>query len=154
MAARLAAAGAFGLVLFNRFVQPDILLEELEVTPQLVLSTSDELRLSLRWIAVLHGRRQGLLALTSGTMTPEGLLKAVCWPAPTCVMVVLDPYRTTGRPCRHTGRAASNKWMNEKRVCLGRAAEGLLSQQYCPDPAAFERGNYMKALTSYTGESR
>ena len=86
MAARLAAAGASGLVLFNRFVQPDILLDELEVAPHLVLSTSDELRLALRWIAILRGRVKASLAATGGAHTADDVLKLLLAGAD-CVMI-------------------------------------------------------------------
>ncbi|HYN61269.1 MAG TPA: dihydroorotate dehydrogenase-like protein, partial [Rubrivivax sp.] len=86
MAKRLVDTGADGLVLFNRFVQPDIMLEELEVAPHLVLSTSDELRLSLRWIAILHGRVNASLAATGGAHTTDDVLKLLLAGAD-CVMV-------------------------------------------------------------------
>src|SRR5207244_13133817 len=77
LAKRIVAAGADGLVLFNRFYQPDFDLEELEVVPNLVLSTSHEMRLPLRWIAILYGRIEADLALTSGVHTAQDVLKAM-----------------------------------------------------------------------------
>ncbi len=76
-AKRLVEAGANGLVLFNRFYQPDLDLENLEVVPNLVLSNSDDLRLPLRWIAILYGKVKADLALTSGVHTPEDAIKAI-----------------------------------------------------------------------------
>ncbi len=150
MAARLAAAGASGLVLFNRFLQPDILLDELEVTPHLVLSTSDELRLALRWIAILRGRIKASLAATGGAHTAEDALKLLLAGAD-CVMVASSLLRNGPK---HVATLVSGveKWMNTRDYASVEQMKGSLSQQACPDPAAFERSNYMKALTSYTGE--
>ncbi|MBE0619183.1 MAG: dihydroorotate dehydrogenase-like protein [Burkholderiales bacterium] len=150
MAARLAAAGAKGLVLFNRFIQPDIDLDELEVTPHLVLSTSDELRLALRWIAILRGRVKASLAATGGAHTAEDVLKLLLAGAD-CVMVASSLLR---KGPNHVANLVSGveKWMTEREYDSVEQLKGSLSQQSCPDPAAFERGNYMKALTSFTGE--
>jgi len=150
MAVRLADAGASGLVLFNRFLQPDILLEELEVAPHLVLSTSDELRLALRWIAILRGRVRASLAATGGAHTPDDVLKLLLAGAD-CVMVASSLLR---KGPTHVTTLVSNleKWMAEREYDSVEQLKGSLSQQACPDPAAFERANYMKALTSYSGE--
>lgn len=150
MAVRLAGAGASGLVLFNRFVQPDILLEELEVAPHLVLSSSDELRLRLRWIAILRGRVCASLAATGGAHTPEDVLKLLLAGAD-CVMLASSLLR---KGPTHVATLVSDieKWMTEREYVSVEQMKGSLSQQACPDPAAFERTNYMKALTSYTSE--
>jgi dihydroorotate dehydrogenase (fumarate) len=152
MAARLANAGASGLVLFNRFMQPDIMLDELEVAPHLVLSTSDELRLALRWIAILRGRVGASLAATGGAHTPEDVLKLLLAGAD-CVMVASSLLRNGPN---HVAALVSGvaKWMTEREYVSVEQMKGSLSQQACPDPAAFERANYMKALTTYTGEAR
>ena len=149
MAARLAAAGASGLVLFNRFVQPDILLEELEVAPRLVLSNSDELRLALRWIAILRGRVKASLAATGGAHTAEDVLKLLLAGAD-CVMVASSLLR---KGPNHVATLVSGveKWLTAREYESVEQMKGSLSQLSCPDPAAFERANYMKALTSYTG---
>ncbi len=151
MAARLAAAGAAGLVLFNRFLQPDILLDELEVAPRLVLSTPDELRLALRWIAILRGRVAASLAATGGAHSAEDALKLLLAGA---VCVVLASSLLRHGPA-HVGTLLRGveTWLNEREYASVEQMKGSLSQQACPDPAAFERNNYMKALTSYTGES-
>jgi dihydroorotate dehydrogenase (fumarate) len=150
MAARLAAAGASGLVLFNRFVQPDILLDELEVAPRLVLSTSDELRLALRWIAILRGRVRASLAATGGAHTSEDVLKLLLAGAD-CVMIASSLLR---KGPKHVATLVSGieTWLTEREYVSVEQMKGSLSQQACPDPAAFERANYMKALTSYTGD--
>jgi len=150
MAARLTLAGASGLVLFNRFVQPDILLDELEVAPQLVLSNSDELRLALRWIAILRGRVGASLAATGGAHTPEDVLKLLLAGAD-CVMIASSLLR---KGPAHVSALLSSieKWTTEREYASVEQMKGSLSQQACPDPAAFERTNYMKALTSYSSE--
>jgi len=150
MAARLTAAGASGLVLFNRFVQPDILLEELEVTPHLALSTSDELRLALRWIAILRGRIKASLAATGGAHTAEDVLKLLLAGAD-CVMLASSLLRQGPAHVATLVRGVE-KWMSERDYASVEQMKGSLSQQACPDPAAFERSNYMKALTSYTSD--
>jgi dihydroorotate dehydrogenase (fumarate) len=150
MAARLARAGAKGLVLFNRFLQPDILLEELEVAPHLVLSTSDELRLALRWIAILRGRVDASLAATGGAHTPEDVLKLLLAGAD-CVMLASS---LLTRGPNHVGALVKGieAWMSEREYTSVAQMKGSLSQQSCPDPDAFERANYMRALKSYTSE--
>ncbi len=150
MAARLAKAGARGLVLFNRFLQPDIALEELEVAPRLVLSTSDELRLALRWIAILRGRVEVSLAATGGAHTPEDVLKLLLAGAD-CVMLA-SSLLTKGP--KHVGTLVRGieAWMREREYASVAQLKGSLSQESCPDPDAFERANYMKALKSYTSE--
>ncbi len=151
MAARLMRAGASGLVLFNRFVQPDIVLDELEVAPHLVLSTSEELRLALRWIAILRGRIKTSLAATGGAHTPDDVLKLLLAGAD-CVMIASSLLR---RGPNHVTALVNGveKWMNERDYTSVEQMKGSLSQRACPDPAAFERTNYMKALTSYTSDS-
>jgi dihydroorotate dehydrogenase (fumarate) len=151
MAARLAQAGASGLVLFNRFVQPDIVLDELEVAPHLVLSTSDELRLALRWIAILRGRVQASLAATGGAHTPEDVLKLLLAGAD-CVAIASSLLKKGPAHAAALVRGVET-WMAERDYASVEQMKGSLSQQSCPDPAAFERSNYMKALTSYTSES-
>ncbi len=150
MASRLTNAGASGLVLFNRFLQPDILLEELEVAPHLVLSTSDELRLALRWIAILHGRVDASLAATGGAHTAEDVLKLVLAGAD-CVMLASS---LLARGPKHVATLVGGvrEWMSAREYDSIEQMKGSLSQRSCPDPDAFERSNYMKALKSYTSE--
>ncbi len=150
MASRMAHAGASGLVLFNRFLQPDIELDELQVAPHLVLSTSDELRLALRWIAILRGRVNASLAATGGAHTPEDVLKLLLAGAD-CVMVASSLLR---KGPAHIGTLVQGlgAWLTERDYDSVEQMKGSLSQQACPDPDAFERANYMKALKSYTSE--
>jgi dihydroorotate dehydrogenase (fumarate) len=150
MAARLHQAGAAGLVLFNRFLQPDIALDELEVTPHLVLSTSDELRLALRWIAILRGRVGASLAATGGAHTPDDVLKLLLAGAD-CVMLA-SSLLTQGPRHVDTLVRGVEAWLSEREYSSVAQMKGSLSQQACPDPDAFERANYMRALQSYTSE--
>ena len=150
MASRLAQAGASGLVLFNRFLQPDIELEELQVTPHLVLSTSDELRLALRWIAILRGRVRASLAATGGAHTPDDVLKLLLAGAD-CVMIASSLLRKGPAQVGVLVRGVA-EWLAERDYSSVEQMKGSLSQQACPDPDAFERANYMKALKSYTSE--
>ena len=150
MAVRLVQAGASGLVLFNRFVQPDIMLDELEVAPHLVLSTSDELRLALRWIAILHGRVEASLAATGGAHTADDVIKVLLAGAD-CVMVA-SSLLTKGPQHVDTLVRGVEAWMREREYESVAQMKGSLSQRSCPDPDAFERSNYMKALKSYTSE--
>lgn len=147
LAARLSAAGANGLVLFNRFYQPDLDIETLEVVPNLVLSTSDELRLPLRWIAILHGRVKTDLALSSGVHSAEDIVKAL--------MAGANVAMTTSELLAHgIGRATEmlndlEKWMVEFEYDSVKKMIGSMCQQAVADPSTFERANYMKALTSF-----
>lgn len=147
VAKRLEHAGANGLVLFNRFYQPDFDLAELEVKPGVVLSTSDELRLPLRWIAILHGMVQVSLAGTSGVHTAEDVLKMVMAGADATMMcsVLLK------NGPEHITRVLENlqKWMLEHEYLSIEQMKGSMSQQSVPDPSAFERANYMKALNRF-----
>jgi dihydroorotate dehydrogenase (fumarate) len=149
MAARLVKSGAKGLVLFNRFLQPDIVLDELQVAPHLVLSTSDEVRLALRWIAILRGRIGASLAATGGAHTADDVLKLLLAGAD-CVMLASSLLRNGPA---HVGaiRAGVERWLAEREYDSVEQMKGSLSQIACAEPDAFERANYMKALTSYTG---
>jgi dihydroorotate dehydrogenase (fumarate) len=147
MAKRLDEAGADALVLFNRFYQPDIDLDSLEVRPDLVLSTPHETRLPLRWIAILCGHVKASLAATTGIATGRDVLKVVMAGADVAqVCSVL--LRKGTRELDHMLQDMQT-WMEEKEYTSIRQMKGSMSQQACPDPAAFERANYMKALNSY-----
>jgi dihydroorotate dehydrogenase (fumarate) len=147
VAKRLVNAGASGLVLFNRFYQPDIDLETLEVVPNLVLSNSNELRLPLRWIAILFGRIQADLALTSGVHTSEDILKAMM--AGASVSMLTSELLQKGFGRVPTILADMEKWMVEHEYESIQQMKGSLSQKSVREPAAFERANYMKILNSY-----
>lgn len=149
MARRLVEAGADGLILFNRFLQPDIDLENLEVTPKLVLSEPHELLLPLRWVAILYGRLNASLAITSGIHSGRALVKAVL--AGANVGKIASLLYKEGAKGVARLLVELREWMEENEYTSVTQMRGSMSQQNCPDPRAFERGNYMKALTSFTG---
>lgn len=146
-AKQLAAAGADGLVLFNRFYQPDFDLEELEVVPRLVLSTSQELRLPLRWIAILYGRVPVDFGLTSGIHTAVDVIKGVMAGASVCMTAsALLKY---GIEYANDILEGVRSWMEEREYESIRQMKGSMSQQAVAEPTAFERVNYIKVLSSF-----
>jgi dihydroorotate dehydrogenase (fumarate) len=147
IAKRLVEAGANGLVLFNRFYQPDLDLENLDVTPNLVLSTSNELRLPLRWIAILYGQISADLALTSGIHTAEDVLKACM--AGASVAMTASELLANGIVRLPTILADMGQWMTGHEYESITQMKGSLSQRSVKEPAAFERANYMKVLNSF-----
>ena len=147
IAKRLTNAGAKGLVLFNRFYQPDSDLENLEVVPNLVLSDSNDMRLPLRWIAILYGKIQADLALTSGVHTAEDVLKAMMAGASVAMMTSVLLQKGFGQVPAIL--EDMEKWMIDHEYTSVQQMKGSLSQKSIKEPAAFERANYMKALNSY-----
>ena len=147
IARRFVEAGANGLVLFNRFYQPDFDLEELEVIPNLELSTPHELRLPLRWIAILYGRIAADFALTSGVHTAQDVLKAMMAGANVAMMTSTLLQNGTGRLMHILNDL--QEWMEAHEYESIAQMRGSMSQQAIADPAAFERANYMKALNSF-----
>jgi Dihydroorotate dehydrogenase len=147
MARRLVKAGAKGLVLFNRFYQPDFDLENLEVVPNLILSSSQDLRLPLRWIAILYSRVQADLALTSGIHTAEDVLKAIM--AGASVSMMTSELLQKGINRITVILADIEKWMVDHEYKSIEQMKGSMSQQNVKEPAAFERANYMKVLNSF-----
>lgn len=146
-ARRLEKAGANGLVLFNRFYQPDFDLENLEVVPNLVLSNSHEVRLPLRWIAILYGKIKVDFALTSGVHTAEDMLKAVM--AGASVTTIASTLLQNGITSAKDILDNSLTWMKEHEYESINQMRGSMSQQAVGDPATFERANYMRVLSSY-----
>ncbi|MGI9057148.1 MAG: dihydroorotate dehydrogenase-like protein [Ktedonobacteraceae bacterium] len=147
MAKRIVGAGANALVLFNRFYQPDFDLEAMEVIPNLVLSTSHELRLPLRWIAILYGRIQADFALTSGVHTAQDVLKAMMAGANVAMMTSTLLECGVGRITHILTEL--QEWMEEHEYDSIEQMRGSMSQRAVADPAAFERANYLKALNSF-----
>jgi dihydroorotate dehydrogenase (fumarate) len=147
VASRLDRAGANGLVLFNRFYQPDFELETMEIEPNVVLSTSDAMRLPLRWIAILHGMVKTSLAGTSGIHTAQDVIKMI--------MAGADVAMMCSALLKHGPRHITtvlddlNKWMVEHEYLSIEQMKGSMSQASVADPAAFERANYMKALNRF-----
>lgn len=148
LAQRLARVGANGLTLFNRFYQPDFDLDELEVVPNLTLSTAAELRLPLRWIAMLYGRVAVDFALTTGVQQGTDVLKAMM--AGAKVAMAASELLRQG-PMRVTEMLAEiERWMVEHEYESVVQMQGSLCQQAVANPAAFERANYMKVLGSFS----
>jgi dihydroorotate dehydrogenase (fumarate) len=148
MAKRLDQAGANGLVLFNRFYQPDIELESLEVKPNILLSTPMAARLPLRWIALLYGRVQASLAATSGIHRGSDALKMLL--AGADVTMLCSTLLRHGIPQIALIERDLKAWLEEHEYESVQQLKGSLSQKKCAEPAAFERAQYMKALTGYT----
>jgi dihydroorotate dehydrogenase (fumarate) len=147
MAYRLADAGADALVLFNRFYQPDFDLENLEVVPHLVLSNGYELRLPLRWVAILYGRVPVDFAITSGVHTHEDVLKGLMAGAKVTMMASELLQNGLGRI--NEVLRGMIIWMEEREYESVSQMQGSMSQQSVAEPAAFERANYMKVLQSW-----
>jgi dihydroorotate dehydrogenase (fumarate) len=151
-AVALADAGADGLVLFNRFYQPDLDLETLDVRPHLVLSTSAELRLPLRWIAILHGRVTASLAATTGIHTAEDAAKALLAGADVAMMT--SALLQNGPEHLATVESELSRWLDEHEYESLDQLRGSVSRDAATDPEAFERANYMRELVSYSNEFR
>ncbi len=148
MAHRLVRAGADGLVLFNRFLQPDIDLETLGVDPTLHLSSPEEVRLPLRWIAILKGRVDASLAATTGVHTAADAMKLIL--AGADVTMMASALFEHGPERLAEVLAGVRTWLEEREYVSLEQAKGSVSQASCPDPDAFERSNYMRVVTSYT----
>lgn len=147
IARRFVEAGARSLVLFNRFYQPDFDLEEFEVVPHLELSTSHDLLLPLRWIALLYGRIQADFALTSGVHKAQDVVKAIM--AGANVAMLASELLLNG-PARLTQLLTElSQWMEEYEYVSVSQMKGSMSQRAVAEPAAFERADYMRALNTF-----
>lgn len=151
MASRLDQAGADGLVLFNRFYQPDLDPENLEVVPNLILSNSAEMRLPLRWIAILYGHVQADLALTTGIHTVHDVLKGLM--AGASVTMMASELLKNGVDRISELLVDLENWLVEHEYDSVAQMKGSLSQINCAEPAAFERANYMRVLNSFVFEN-
>jgi len=147
LAQELDALSVDGLVLFNRFYQPDIDAEALEVVPQVRLSDSSELLLRLRWTAVLSGRVRASLAVTGGVHDPLDAIKAVMAGADAVQIVSALLQQGVGH-MRHV-REKMEEWLEEHEYESLAQMQGSMSLLRCPDPAAFERAHYMRVLQSW-----
>lgn len=147
MAYRLSEAGADGLVLFNRFYQPDFDLENLDVVPHLVLSSVHEQRLPMRWVAILYGRVPVDFAITSGVHGHEEVLKGLMAGAKVTMMTSELLKNGIGRISEIL--QAMTDWMEEYEYESVEQMQGSMSQQNVGEPAAFERANYMRVLHSW-----
>jgi len=146
MAKRLDQAGADGLVLFNRFYQPDIDLEELEIKPNVLLSTPQALRLPLTWIGILYGRIKANLAATSGVHGAEDVIKLLMVGAD--VTMLCSTLLRNGISHLRYVEQSLVEWMEKHEYESVRQMKGSMSQLRCPDPSAFERAQYMRAVKS------
>lgn len=144
---KLDNAGADALVLFNRFYQPDIDLDNLEVTPNVLLSHSSAMRLPMRWIAILKGKIKADLAATSGIHTGEDVIKMLMVGAN--IAQVCSSLLKSGLSHIKTMENQMKQWMVEHDYESVKQMLGSMSQMKVKDPSAFERANYMKALTKY-----
>lgn len=148
LAHQLSSTGVNGLVLFNRFYQPDIDLEALEVSPHVLLSSPQDLRLPLRWIAILYGTLPLDFAATGGVHYAQDAIKLLMAGANVTQMVSallrhgIDHLRTVEQGMRN--------WLTEHEYESIQQLQGSMSQIYCPDPTAFERAQYVKSIQTYT----
>ena len=147
MAKRLDTAGANGLVLFNRFYQPDIDLENLEVEHSILLSTPQARRLPLRWVAILFGKIQGSLGATSGIHTAFDALKMVM--AGADVTMLCSVLLRKGMSHIAVIEQEMKHWMEEHEYESLAQMKGSMSQSKCPDPTAFERAQYMRLISTW-----
>jgi len=152
VAKRLVDTGANGLVLFNRFYQPDIDLETLEVTPNILFSTPMAMRLPLRWMAILHGRVPASLAATSGIHRAADVLKMLMVGADvTCLCSVLMRH---GVKQIAVVEGEMLTWMEQHEYESVQQLKGSLSQKNCDDPSAYERAQYMRAISSFPSAAK
>lgn len=148
-ASQLVRAGADGLVLFNRFYQPDLDLDTLEGVPHLVLSTPDELRLTLRWVGILHGQVDASLAATSGVHHAEDVLKVLLAGADVAMMA--SAILREGPEHVAAVGAGVRAWIAERGYTGVEQLKGSASYHTGPNPTAFERANYAQTLSSWGG---
>jgi dihydroorotate dehydrogenase (fumarate) len=150
IAYRLMTVGADGLVLFNRFLEPDLDLESLQIVPDLVLSQPYEMRLPLRWIAILRDQLQCSLAASSGIHNAAAVCRVLLVGADVAMLTTV----LLKKGPRHVETILTElaSWLDENEYESVEQLRGSMSRANCPDPSALERANYMKALTSYTKE--
>jgi dihydroorotate dehydrogenase (fumarate) len=146
-ARKIVDAGANGLVLFNRFYQPDFDLIELDIVHSLDLSTSADLRLPLRWISIMHGKVNADFALTSGVHSATDVLKAMMAGAKVAMMA--SNLLHNGEQVVPSMLNELESWMKEREYISIKQMHGSMSQKSVKEPAAFERANYMKVLNSF-----
>ena len=147
MAAAFDAVGADALVLFNRFYQPDIDVEKMEVTPNLTLSVPTDMRLALHWIGILFGRVRCNLAATSGIYQATDAIKMIM--AGADVTMLCSALMRHGIPHIQRIEMEMVAWLEQHGHKSLDAIKGLMSQKNCPDPSAFERAQYVRGLSSH-----
>jgi dihydroorotate dehydrogenase (fumarate) len=149
---RLDKAGANALVLFNRFYQPDFDLEELDVVPTLQLSRSNELRMRLHWVAILFGKIKADMAVTGGVHTAEDVIKSMM--AGARVAMTTSALLQNGIDYMRFILTEIREWMDKHEYESIEQMQGSMSQKSVPHPAAYERANYVKVLSSYATAMR
>jgi dihydroorotate dehydrogenase (fumarate) len=147
-AAKLDRAGIQGIVLFNRFYQPDFDIENLSVVPRLTLSRPEELLLRLHWAAILYGDLNADIAITGGVHSAEDVLKAIMVGGQVAMMASV--LLLHGIPELVIIQSKLLRWMEEHEYQSIRQMRGSLSRRSVADVSPFERGNYIKTLSSYT----
>ena len=147
LAKRLDQAGVNGLVLFNRFYQPDVNLDNLEVKTNIQLSTPHEMRLPLRWIAILYGRIKANMAATTGIHSAADVIKMLMVGAD--VTMLCSVLMKEGIDVIRKIETEMSEWLSEHDYQSVSQLQGSMSQKYCADPSAFERAHYMRAVMSY-----
>jgi dihydroorotate dehydrogenase (fumarate) len=147
MAKQLDEAGADGLVLFNRFYQPDIDIDALEIVPSLTLSQSQELPLRLHWVAILHGLVSANLAVTGGVHSGRDVLKAMM--AGAHVAMMTSAFFQIGIRHANVVLHEMSQWMEEHDYESIQQMRGSMSRRSVPNPSAFDRANYIRVLSSY-----
>lgn len=148
---RLVEAGADGIVLFNRWLEPDIDLDALQIEPKLVFSNRHELRLPLRWIAILRDQIDASLACTSGVHFSEDVIKALF--VGSDVVMMASRLLQYGPTVITTILGELTHWLTTQEYASVEQLKGSMSYKNCPNPGELERGNYMRALMSYTSEA-
>jgi len=147
MARRFDEAGATGLVLFNRFYQPDLDLERMVSKPRVLLSTAQALSLPLTWIGILYGRVRAGLAASSGIDKPEDVVKLLLVGA--SVTMLCSTLIRNGVRHLHYLELGLREWMEQHNYQSVREMQGSMSQLRCPDPTAFERSQYLRAVKGF-----
>lgn len=150
MAKQFDEIGLDALVMFNRFYQPDFDLKTMKVVPNLVLSTSDELRLRLRWVAILYGRIKADMAITGGVHTTDDAIKSIL--AGANVVMMTSALMKNGISHLTKIKNELNEWLDKHEYKSISEIRGKMSQQSVKEPSAFERANYMKVIKSYSYE--
>jgi len=145
---KMEAAGADGLVLFNRFYQPDLDLEALEVVPRLNLSSPYELLLRLTWVAILYDQIKADMAISGGVHSGEDVVKSMMVGARVAMMTSALLENGIGHIRQVLGQV--RRWMEEHEYESIRQMQGSMSRRSVPDPASYERANYMRVLSSYS----
>jgi dihydroorotate dehydrogenase (fumarate) len=148
MAQRIDALGIDGLVLFNRFYQPDIDIEKMEVTPNLTLSVPADMRLALHWIGILYGKIRASLAATSGIYQAYDVIKMIM--AGADVTMLCSALMRHGITHIQKIEMEIAAWLKDHSLGSVSELKGRMSQKNCPDPGAFERAQYVRGLSSYT----